>query len=575
MVLTPTHTIQVGGITNMVKALEQHVGWRYAYLVLSGLCVATALLAFLVFRDKPETYGLLPDGDGWLPHAGVAATTTRGGTNHAAANAPFVDVYGHDAAAAAEDSPRRRRQYRLMMQEQRRRKRANKKRKQRKKRRKGRGHEFEQEQGQEQQQEQGQEQAKEEKGEGQGKGRERASQRRRHAVVSLGEDRQIDARAPAPHAHPHSHPPRHGRLSSSSRSSSAGGTPQPGAGGTRRRGGTHGGGTHGGTPHAGAGLLPPRSSSHTSSSLSLSGEVEVVEHDGWTHRGLARVPSAASSMTGPAHDVSLSRHGHSRFGSGLSHMMQVDYHSGASHHSLLEYARHSSLASMSATAPSPTHAPAAPSTATATAAATATAMDAAHVGAISVGTTSPVSPPSPAMELAHVPSEPTHAHGADQHDDATRLLHNHTHRHHSPPHSCSATAGTVPRVEVGSTGLVHRSQKPLPHQQHQQHQKKRPSLHTTHGSHRSLRGAAQRRGGGGAGAHAGAASGSGGDKRPAEEWTAKEALATPAFWAYSLGALAIALTLTGMYINLERILKVRTFLAGARARADGNALVCV
>jgi len=47
----------------MIEALIEATGWRTAYMLLGALVAATVLpLGALVFRDRPERYGLLPDG---------------------------------------------------------------------------------------------------------------------------------------------------------------------------------------------------------------------------------------------------------------------------------------------------------------------------------------------------------------------------------------------------------------------------------------------------------------------------------------------------------------------------------
>ena len=52
----------------MIEALIEATGWRTAYMLLGALVAATILpLGALVFRDRPERYGLLPDGVGGAP----------------------------------------------------------------------------------------------------------------------------------------------------------------------------------------------------------------------------------------------------------------------------------------------------------------------------------------------------------------------------------------------------------------------------------------------------------------------------------------------------------------------------
>ena len=52
-----------GAFPNLIHALIASSGWRATYLVLGGILLAVMLPAGLIFfRDRPEDYGLLPDG---------------------------------------------------------------------------------------------------------------------------------------------------------------------------------------------------------------------------------------------------------------------------------------------------------------------------------------------------------------------------------------------------------------------------------------------------------------------------------------------------------------------------------
>ncbi len=53
-----------GLFPNLINWLIPQFGWRVSYFILGGLVMGTMVpLGYLFFRDKPELYGLLPDGD--------------------------------------------------------------------------------------------------------------------------------------------------------------------------------------------------------------------------------------------------------------------------------------------------------------------------------------------------------------------------------------------------------------------------------------------------------------------------------------------------------------------------------
>ncbi len=53
-----------GLFPNLINWLIPQFGWRVSYLILGGLVMGTMVpIGHLFFRDKPELYGLLPDGD--------------------------------------------------------------------------------------------------------------------------------------------------------------------------------------------------------------------------------------------------------------------------------------------------------------------------------------------------------------------------------------------------------------------------------------------------------------------------------------------------------------------------------
>ncbi len=57
-------TLGVGLFPNLINWLIPQVGWRETYWLLGTLVVGTMIpLGFLFFRERPELYGLLPDGD--------------------------------------------------------------------------------------------------------------------------------------------------------------------------------------------------------------------------------------------------------------------------------------------------------------------------------------------------------------------------------------------------------------------------------------------------------------------------------------------------------------------------------
>jgi MFS family permease len=56
-------TLGVGLFPNLINWLIPQVGWRGTYWVLGGLVMGTMIpLGYLFFRERPERYGLLPDG---------------------------------------------------------------------------------------------------------------------------------------------------------------------------------------------------------------------------------------------------------------------------------------------------------------------------------------------------------------------------------------------------------------------------------------------------------------------------------------------------------------------------------
>ncbi|NEO26418.1 MAG: MFS transporter, partial [Kamptonema sp. SIO4C4] len=53
----------IAGFPLLIEALTQEFGWRWAYALLGGLVAVTILpLGGIIFRDRPERYGLKPDG---------------------------------------------------------------------------------------------------------------------------------------------------------------------------------------------------------------------------------------------------------------------------------------------------------------------------------------------------------------------------------------------------------------------------------------------------------------------------------------------------------------------------------
>jgi MFS transporter, OFA family, oxalate/formate antiporter len=67
----------VGAFPNVVNWLIPHLGWRMTYGVLGAvLLLVMTPVAWLFFRNRPEEYGLLPDGLSGEPQpAGLVATT--------------------------------------------------------------------------------------------------------------------------------------------------------------------------------------------------------------------------------------------------------------------------------------------------------------------------------------------------------------------------------------------------------------------------------------------------------------------------------------------------------------------
>ena len=101
------------GITSLSPSLMQTglatIGWRRMYVMLGFVCLGFSLVGFAFYREAPEQYGLLPDGDkpkglAASDSAAEMATATEaveGAAPGAAAEAPAAT----DAAATAEGEP--------------------------------------------------------------------------------------------------------------------------------------------------------------------------------------------------------------------------------------------------------------------------------------------------------------------------------------------------------------------------------------------------------------------------------------------------------------------------------------
>jgi sugar phosphate permease len=65
----------VGTFPNLINWLIPHFGWRQTYIILGGLLLMVMVpLGLLFFRDRPEKYGLIPDGKMRAVPQGRAAT---------------------------------------------------------------------------------------------------------------------------------------------------------------------------------------------------------------------------------------------------------------------------------------------------------------------------------------------------------------------------------------------------------------------------------------------------------------------------------------------------------------------